>query len=133
VGARGRKLLLIAAAAVGIWYLVVVFSWAARPLHDSVPIGIDYTVTPNKPVSQDVTCDTLFSGTSRSGDLPTLRVQYDAKGNRLEAKSQFAYQRAACDLVQRDARIVFGLDTLGAVVVEAGLLVFLFRKPTVAD
>jgi hypothetical protein len=118
---RARRILLLVAAAIGVWYLVVIFSWAARPLHDSVPIGIDPRT--NAPVSQDVTCNTLFAGSAHDGPLPPLQILLPLKGG------QFVYNRGACSLVQRDARIVFGLDTLGAFAAIGGLATIALRKP----
>ena len=120
---RGRRLLLIAAGAVAVWYLVVLFGWAIRPQHDAIPIGIDYDALPSqRPVSQKVTCNTMFASTAHSGALPTLRILKTLN------VPPFKYQRDACTLVQRDARIVFGLDTLGAIVGVGGLVYFAIRK-----
>ncbi|MCU1366954.1 MAG: hypothetical protein JWN39_2593 [Ilumatobacteraceae bacterium] len=116
---RGRRTLLLVAGAVAVWYLIVLFSWAIRPLHDAVPIGTDPAT--NQPVSQSVTCNTLFSGTTHDGPLPTLRTILPL------FNGQFEYNRPVCDLVQKDARIVFGLDTLGMLVVVGGLLFFALR------
>ena len=116
---RGRRTLLLVAGAVAVWYLVVLFSWAVRPLHDSVPIGLD--PAKGQPVSQSVTCNTLFASTTHDGALPTLRTILPL------TSEQFAYNRPACALVQKDARIVFGLDTLGMLVVVGGLLYIALR------
>lgn len=121
-----RRILVIAAGAVAVWYIVILFSWALRPLHDSVPIGIDFNAAPQRLVSQKVTCNGLFASTAHDGTLPTLRVLKDNGDPKFQ---QFSYQREACTLVQRDARIVFGLDTLGAIVVISGLLYFGLRTP----
>ncbi len=119
---RGRRILLIAAGAVAVWYLVVLIGWAIRPQHDAIPIGIDYDAPVARPISQKVTCNSLFNGTAHDGALPTLRI--------LKAVNAppFRYQRDACTLVQRDARIVFGLDTLGAIAGVGGLVYFAVRK-----
>ena len=45
---RGRRILFLVAGAVAVWYLIVIFSWAARPLNDSIPIGVSPA---GKPVS----------------------------------------------------------------------------------
>ena len=117
---------MIAAGAVAVWYVVIVFSWAVRPLHDSIPIGNDFNAVPQRLVSQDVTCNGLFDSAAHDGPRPTLRL---LKDNGDPAFQQFKYQREACTLVQRDARIVFALDTLGAIVVISGLLYFALRTP----
>jgi hypothetical protein len=117
---------LLIAGAVAIWYLVVLFSWGLRPLHDAIPIGTDYDASPQRLVSQDVTCNGLFDSSAHDGPLPVLRVLKNTKAFNFQ---QFQYQREACTLVQRDARIVFALDTLGAIVVISGLTFVALRTP----
>ena len=114
----------MAAGAVAVWYLVVLFSWALRPLHDAIPVGVN--PRDGKPVSQEVSCNTLFAGNAHDGALPTLPTRLPLFGQ------QYVYNRAACTLVQRDARIVFALDTLGAIVVIGGLLYIALRAPLLA-
>jgi hypothetical protein len=118
---RGRRIILLAAGAVAVWYLVVLFSWAVRPLHDAIPVGLN--PRDGKPVSQDVACNTLFAGHAHDGALPLLPTRLPLYGQ------QYEYNREACTLVQRDARIVFGLDTLGMIVVIGGLLYVALRSP----
>lgn len=121
---RGRRILLLAAGAVAVWYLVVLFSWAVRPLHDAIPVGVN--PRDGKPVSQEVACNTLFATYAHEGALPTLPTRLPIYGQ------QYEYNRTACTLVQRDARVVFGLDTLGAIVVIGGLLYVALRSPLLA-
>jgi hypothetical protein len=121
---RGRRILLLAAGGVAVWYLVVLFSWALRPLHDAIPVGVN--PRDGKPVSQEVSCNTLFAGHAHEGALPTLPTRLPLYGQ------QYVYNRDACTLVQRDARIVFTLDTLGAIVVIGGLLYIALRSPLLA-
>ena len=103
--ARTDRLFLLAGAVLVVWYAVVVV-WAIRPLTDAVPIGLD---TDGRPISQTVECDDLFSGTASDGSLPVVVAPND-------------YTRGACSAVQRDARLVFGLDTAAAVVGMAALV-----------
>ncbi len=117
---RGRRILFLVAGAVAVWYLIVIFSWAARPLNDAIPIGVSPA---GKPVSMAVDCNTLFSAAAHDGALPILPTKLPLFAD------QYVYNRAACELVQRDARIVFGLDTLGAIVVIGGLLFVAMRTP----
>ena len=114
----------MAAGAVALWYLVVLFSWAVRPLHDAIPVGVN--PRDGKPVSQEVACNTLFATYAHEGALPTLPTRLPIYGQ------QYEYNRTACTLVQRDARVVFGLDTLGAIVVIGGLLYVALRSPMLA-
>jgi hypothetical protein len=116
---RARRTLLLVAAGVAVWYLIVLFSWAIRPLEDAIPIGTNPAT--NQAVSKTVECNTLFAGNSHDGPLPTLPIILPL------FVGQYEYNRAACDLVQKDARIVFGLDTLGMIVVIGGLLFFALR------
>ncbi|MCU1393816.1 MAG: hypothetical protein JWM34_2244 [Ilumatobacteraceae bacterium] len=113
-------MVLLAAGAVAVWYVIVLFGWALRPLHDSIPIGVDPATS--RPVSQPVTCNTLFAGSAHDGALPTLPTLLPL------FVGQYEYNRVACDLVQKDARIVFGLDTLGAIVVAGGLVYVALRR-----
>lgn len=112
---------MLAALGVAIWYLVVLFSWAVRPLHDAIPVGVN--PKDGKPVSQEVSCNTLFAADAHDGALPTLPTRLPIYGQ------QYEYNRTACTLVQRDARIVFALDTLGALVIIGGLLYVALRTP----
>jgi hypothetical protein len=127
--------------AVGVlaWYLVVLFTWATRPLHDTVPIGIDYTATSPRMAYQEVRCNTLFGSSPLDGEPPALRVQMTngvpatatspaAPPGPLDSAHQFAYQRPPCGLVQHDARIVFVIDTLGALLLGGGALFMAARR-----
>lgn len=109
-------------------YVVMVVGWAIRPLHDSVPVGTDWSPTVAVPpkaqrqVSQRVSCNSLFADSPRGNDqLPTLTPQP-------EGRRALAYEREPCDLVQRDARLVFALDSIVTLVLLAGLLVYAVRK-----
>ena len=117
-----RRILVIAAGAVAIWYLVVLFTWAVRPLSDAVPVGTDYTLKTPRLVSVTVDCNSLFESPASDAQLMVLKEQ-------TPDHSPLVYNREACTLVQRDARIVFALDTLGAIVVISGLLYFGLRTP----
>lgn len=101
-----RKWLLTATAVVVVWFAAVLVFWALRPLHDSVPVGLDVN---GAPVSQDVECTTLFdSHAIDAGALPVL-------------EPPFEYTREACSAVQRDARLVFGIDVGVAVLALAAI------------
>lgn len=104
--ARTNRLFLLAGAALVVWYVVVIV-WAVRPLSDSVPIGLD---PDGRPMSQTVECRDLFAGTSTDGALPIVAAPNE-------------YTRGACSAVQRDARLVFGLDTAAFVLGVAALVV----------
>lgn len=90
-----RRWLLTATAVLVVWFVVVLVFWALRPLHDSIPVGLDST---GAPVSQEVECNTLFDADALApGALPELEAPYE-------------YTRDACTGVQSDARLVFGID-----------------------
>ena len=109
-----RRVALIGVTAAVVWYLVVLIFWALQPLSDSVPVGIDYTKVPAAPVSVTVECQTLFDSAPRSdAPLPSLKEQPPTA-------PALGYQREPCALVQRQARIVFALDTAAFLAVMAG-------------
>jgi hypothetical protein len=79
---------------------LLVVLWAARPLTDTVPVGMDWTPTLQQPpatqrlVSQEVECNTLFDSSARDDEpLPTLTPQP-------EGRAALDYQR---ETVQRRA------------------------------
>ncbi|MEI7755076.1 MAG: hypothetical protein WCJ32_11715 [Actinomycetota bacterium] len=95
---QARRYLILSGVAVIAWYLCVLFLWAAQPLSDSVPVGVSKET--GAPVSQSVSCYTLFASTSRSTEpLPLLG-------------ESLAYLRTPCTRVHTHARIVFAIDTL---------------------
>ncbi len=114
-----KSKLLLSAVGVVLLYLLLAFGWAARPLHDSVPVGTDWAptvLTPPKPqqlVSQEVRCNSVFASSPRGSEpLPSLTPQ--PKG-----QPALDYQRPPCVLVQSNARTVFVIDTLFAIGVLA--------------
>lgn len=124
---RARRALLITAGALVAWYVCVLLLWAVQPLSDAVPIGIDYspnTLVPpkgEKQISQTVDCNSLFASSAKdSSPLPSLPVQP-------KDRDPLKYSRGACSPVQRDARIVLGLNTLFVLVALAGLVVLARR------
>jgi hypothetical protein len=129
------KRLRLAAVALFVYTAVLVTFWAARPLHDLVPVGIDRTPTtavppqPEQAISQSVKCNTLFASAPRPDEsLPKLRPQ--PKG-----QPALAYQRDPCPRVHSEARLVFAIDTV-VVLALAGLIAFRaarLRRPNVAQ
>jgi len=124
MSSRARRLLLLTSAAIVAFYACVVLLWAVHPLQDSVPVGIDYTqakYTAGVLVSAKVDCHTLFSSSGgASKPLPTLTPQ-------VAPHAQLAFQRAACSAVHRDARVIFGLDTLVTVLILVAIAL-VFRR-----
>ncbi len=101
--------------------------WALQPLKDSVPVGIDYStlaLNPPKaaiPVSQRVSCNSLFDSAARDGDpLPTLKEQP-------ADRPALVYNREPCELVHQQARIVWGIDIAISLLVIAGCVVLIAR------
>ncbi|MEO6125647.1 MAG: hypothetical protein ABIR32_18255 [Ilumatobacteraceae bacterium] len=121
MSSRFRRPVLITAVALIGWYVIVLLLWAVQPLSDSIPVSIDHSLKKYEPagrqISQQVDCNTLFAGSARdAGPLPALPVQ-------LPGYEPMQYPpRAACVGVQRDARIVFGLNTVFVLVGLAGLV-----------
>ena len=128
------KRLRLAAVALFVYSVVLLTFWAARPLHDLVPVGIDRTPTvavppqPEQAISQSVECNSLFASEPRPGEsLPKLKPQ--PKG-----QPALAYQRDPCQHVHSEARLVFVIDSF-VVLALIGLLAFRavrLRRSTVA-
>jgi len=110
---RIRRNLLLVAGAIAIWYVVVLFTWALQPLEDSVPVGVNKD---NTPASVTVPCNTLFASSPHDGSLPVLH------------NITWEYNRTPCEVVQSDARKIFALDTLVAVVGIAALVSIAVRR-----
>ena len=128
VTSSGRRALWWVVAALAIFGCWLFGAWARVPLHDAVPVGIDYAPTtfvpPGAPrlLSVRVECNSLFAaGSRRAGTpLPSLPVQ---PPNRPE----LAFQRVPCELVHGDARKVLVLDT-AMTVLGLGACFFLLQK-----
>ena len=125
--ALSGKRLGLAALAVAAYACILVGVWAARPLHDSVPVGTDWTPTlavpplPQQLVSQRVTCNTLFSGDARPDEpLPELTPQ--PKG-----LPPLAFEREPCTLVHTDARRNLAINLI-AIVGMFGVIGALARR-----
>jgi hypothetical protein len=114
-----RRLVLAVVAVAVAWYAVVLFAWAVRPIHDSIPTGVDRN---NRPIAQRVTCHTLFEGADRIERVvqgKTLTIWLN--GSRLpDPASGGVYTRDPCVIPHTDAQRVFLLDTLALLAVLAG-------------
>jgi hypothetical protein len=119
VNDRLRRTVAIALVAGTVWFALVIM-WAVRPQTDTVPVGLDHNVTPPAAVTQDVECNELFASSAVRGALPTLTPQPDTV-------PALDYQRRPCALVQRNGRIIFGLDVVFYLVLVAGAVVA-FRR-----
>lgn len=116
---NARRNLLLGAGAVVVAYLLLVVFWAVRPLDDAVPIGKN---ADGEPQSQTVECNTLFASSVRPNEpLPTL----DSLPVEI---APYEYNRTACRAVQRDARRIFALDTVFAVLLATGLVLLALRQ-----
>jgi hypothetical protein len=128
----GRRSLAIVGGGVMVWALCTMFLWALRPLNDTMPVGIDYTLEDPAQVSVKVHCNTLFDGPARdSSPLPTLKAQPTG----VPVRPPLAYPRTPCGQVHRNAQIVFTLDALlvVAVIGFGGWLALRWRRPTSAS
>lgn len=112
-GLRGAR---IALAVLALWY-VAVLVWAYRPLSETMRVGIDYRAEPPSALSVTVECDSIFSSTSRSAELPVLPSQPDGQ-------PPLAFPREPCEFVRSDARRAFAVDTIVVVLAGATLLWF---------
>lgn len=116
------KPLRIAFVALIVHFALVVGLWAVRPLEDSIPVGMDWSPTvqdppaPQRLVSQDVECNSLFDSSPRPDEpLPVLTPQP-------EDRAALAFQREPCELVHSQARIVFGLDLIFTIAALTGIV-----------
>jgi len=113
---------LIAAGALVLWVVVLVFGWALRPIDDTVPVVVDPTselavelaedpsATPDDaPRAQLVTCNSPVDGTPRdiSEPLPELRADY-------------VYDREPCDGPHADARLAALVNILAVLALVGG-------------
>ncbi|HEY4331328.1 MAG TPA: hypothetical protein VGM78_02110 [Ilumatobacteraceae bacterium] len=125
-----RRWLLIVAGAALAWYLVICLAWAFRPLTDAQFVGNN--PVKGTPVAQTVACNTLFAGTPRSKPLPDLKkispntpqgvtAANLTKYPGLATWGGYVYTRTACVSVQRQARVLFGIDT-GAFLIVIGAI-----------
>lgn len=125
----GRKLVLVAAAVL-FYFVVLIMVWAVRPLDDSVPVGTDWAPTiavppePQRLVSQPVDCNTLFDDHPRSTPLPQLTPQP-------ADRAALAFQREPCELVHANARRLLAINTVVVIVALAVLtwLAMRTRRP----
>ena len=120
----GRRFALLATCGVVVWYACVLSFWALRPLTDSIPVGVDYTLTPAKFVSVSVKCQSVVDSASR-GDSPLPQLTVQPKGS-----PPLAFQREPCDLAHGQARLVLLLDTaaVAGVVIGFGWLTLRRRR-----
>ena len=113
---------LIAAAALVVWVVVLIFGWAVRPIDDTVPVVVDPTselavtlaaepsATPSDaPRAQLVECNSLLDGAARdlSAPLPTLRDDY-------------IYSRTPCTDPHSDARLAAAVNVLAVIAIIGG-------------
>lgn len=107
-----------------VWYLCIVVFWAAKPMNDAVPVGIDFSLSTPAFVSVPVQCQGVFDSASRDNSpLPTLNVQPIGK-------PKLVFNREPCVIVHHQARIVFAVDTalFAVVVLTFGWLTLRWRR-----
>jgi hypothetical protein len=110
--------------ALTIWFLVVAV-WAVRPQTDAVPVGTDYSQSPPRLVSVEVECNSLFDGSAGpDGPLPVLTPQPALT----PPVPELAFQRAPCELVRTNARILLAIDVVFYVLVMAAGITLLARR-----
>jgi hypothetical protein len=111
-----RRAILIIAGGVTLWFAVTMAVWALRPLHDNVPVGVDYTAQPARQTYQSVECNDVLSSSARDGSpLPALKQQPTTA-------PPLAYQRVPCAELHREARFVLWFDVAVVVLVWAAAL-----------
>jgi hypothetical protein len=98
-----------------VWILIVAW-WAASPVSDSVPTGLDKN---KAPTAQTVDCDSPLSGNAKSsGPLPVLPAGR-------------SYERTPCALPHKNYRIIFAIDI--AVVLAVVIVLAKTWKPALAS
>jgi hypothetical protein len=126
---RPSKRSLIAAVALVVWVLVLVFGWALRPIEDTVPVVVDPTselavilaetpsLTPaDAERGQLVQCNSLVDSAPRdlAEPLPPLRPDY-------------VYERVPCDGPHAGARLAAAVNALAVIAMIAGWI-FISRR-----
>jgi len=127
----------IAAAALGVWVLVLIFGWALRPIEDAVPVEVDPdsalaavladdpALTPADAIrAQVVECNSLVESPARdeSVPLPTLPDDY-------------VYARTPCESPHLGARLAAAVNVLAvaAMVIAWAWIARRFRLDTAAE
>ena len=112
MSSRPRRILLLVAAGLVVWFGLVLGVWAFRTLHDTIPGSVP-APTPEEPARRlpatvEVSCGTLFD------PRDDVRLPSEPK--------DFVADREACDLVVGDAQRVLVLDTAVLVLGLAGVV-----------
>jgi hypothetical protein len=113
------------AIGLAIWLAAVVF-WGFRPLHDTVPVGTDFSQAPPAAASIEFECAKPLSTQHRIDPLPALAAQ--PAGN-----EPLAYRHLPCEETHRESRIIFGLDLAVFVAAAAGIAAVARRGKRAAD
>jgi len=118
---NGRRTIPLIVAAVTAWFAITLVVWAIRPLSDTVPIGVDYSLPARKRVTSTVQCNTLFESPVRdAAPPPSFNPQ---PGN----APPLAYQRNPCELVHRQAQGLFYANVAVLLLVWIGAGWFFLR------
>jgi len=117
----GRRTTLLIVAAVTAWFAITFVAWAIRPLSDTVPIGVDYSLPGPKPVTSTVQCNTLFESSAReAAPPPSFNLQ---PGN----APPLGYQRNPCESVHRQGQGLFVANLVVLLLVWIGAGLYLLR------
>lgn len=120
---RRTRLLLLVGLAVLAWFVLVV-RWAVLPLSDTQPVGKDAS----KAVTYQTTeCGSLFDASPTGGKVVPAPVTPPDVLAVEPPLAEWAFGRPPCELVHRDARIVFGID-VAAFVLLIGALGFVAMR-----
>ena len=118
----GRRSILLVVVGVTVWYVATLAFWAGRPLPDTVPVGVDYTLEVPRKVTADVECNTVFESAARDGSpLAPLTPQP-------EGAPALDYQREVCTSVHSQARALFLADTALVLLVWAAAAAYWVRS-----
>lgn len=105
---RRTRLLLLVGLAVVAWFALVV-RWAVLPLSDTQPVGRN---ADNKIAYLTTECGSLFDASPTGGKVVPAPVTPPEVLAVKPPLAAWAYVRPPCELVHRDARIVFGISVI---------------------
>jgi hypothetical protein len=121
MSARRRRFIVLGVVVLSVWFVLSVVA-TVRPQADAVPVGTDHTAEPARLVSVEVACNGPFDSPARAdGPLPVLTPQP-------AGRPPLEFQRPPCELVQRNARLLLGVDVAFFVLVLGGGALLLSKR-----
>ena len=116
---RSTRITALIVAGALVWLLVLTVAWAARPLSDTIVVGVDED---GRRITVDVECNTLFDADPVDG--AALAV--------IDAVDPAIAAQAPCESVHSQARLLALINVALVIAVIAGALVVAARRRRVA-